>query len=82
MNDGQPHLPAPLMAQSSAVRFNELQSLRYHWGEAYELDLDNDEFVAARRDNGRELRAKTAEELRDLILADYSENKVPRGVDE
>jgi len=82
MNSGQPHLRASVMAQSSAVRFNELQSLRYHWGEAYSLDLDNDEFVAARRDNGRELRAKTAEELRALILADYSENKVPRGVDE
>ena len=82
MNGGQPHLLASVVARASAVQFNELQSLRYHWGEAYSLDLDNGEFVAARRDNGRELRAKTAAELRVLILADYSENKVSRGVDE
>jgi hypothetical protein len=70
------------MGQSSAVQFSQLQDLRFHWGEAYSIHLDNGEFVAARRDDLRELRARTAEGLRELIISDYSANKVPREVTE
>jgi hypothetical protein len=68
--------------QSSAERFSQLQDLRHNWGEVYELELVNGEFAAARRDNRRELRAKSAEALREMILIDYSENRAPRGVEQ
>jgi hypothetical protein len=67
---------------SSAERFSQLQDLRHNWGEVYELELVNGEFVAARRDNRRELRAKSADALREMIILDYSGNSVPRGVEQ
>jgi hypothetical protein len=70
------------MGEASDVRFRQLQDLRYHWGEAYSIDLDNGEFVASRRDNWRELRAAGTEELHEMIIIDYSENRIPRGVGE
>ena len=68
------------MGQQSSAVFSQLQYLRFNWGEAYDVNLDGSDFVAARRDNQRELRAQSAEGLRELVLIDYSENKVPREV--
>lgn len=66
------------MAHPSAARLTQLQNLRYHWGEAYEIELEDGEFIAVRRDNRRDLRSDSAEGLRNLIIADYSGRQVPR----
>jgi hypothetical protein len=46
-------------------------------GEAYKITWDG-KFRAARLDDGSELEADTAAELRELIIRDYSERRVPR----
>jgi hypothetical protein len=59
-------------------RGRELADLRWHWDEAYEITWDDGKFRAARLDDGTELEADTAGELRELILCNYSERRVPR----
>lgn len=55
----------------------KLAGLRWHWGDAYEITWAG-VFRAVRRDNGSVLTARSAEELRMLIRADYSYRPVPR----
>jgi hypothetical protein len=55
-----------------------LEALDWHWGEAYEITETAGEWRAVRRDNGRTLAATEAEDLRDLIKADYTKEPVPR----
>jgi hypothetical protein len=58
-----------------------LDELRWHWGEAYLIDCLSDyRWVAQRRDNRETLRADGPEELRDLIVADYTAQPVSRSV--
>jgi hypothetical protein len=65
------------MGSDQGVLFRQLQDLRFHWGEVYGIDRDGDEFVASH--DGRELRARTADGLRELIVADYRKNVMPCG---
>lgn len=62
---------------------NLLDSLRWHWGDAYLISFfEPDQWMAQRRDNRATLRAGTALGLRDLILADYTARPVPRQIDD
>jgi hypothetical protein len=58
---------------------DSLDDLRWHWGEAYVIGhLGPDLWLAQRRDNRKMLRASTAAELHDLIVADYDARPVGR----
>ena len=70
MTDGQrDYLPR--------LRGTELADLRWHWDEAYDITWDG-KFRAKRLDDGGELEADTAADLRELIIRNYSERRVPR----
>ena len=56
----------------------ELEDLRWHWDEAYQISWQDGRFRAGRLDGRGSLQAGTAQELRDLIRADYAERPVPR----
>lgn len=59
----------------------ELADLRWHYGGiggAYILHGSDEVWTATRTDNGATLFAKSADELRDKIRADYGANPVPR----
>jgi hypothetical protein len=58
-------------------RGRQLADLRWHWEEAYQITWDG-KFRAIRRDDGGKLEADTAEELRQRMIRDYSERRVPR----
>lgn len=56
-----------------------LESLSWHWGDAYAVSRPGpDVWLAQRLDTRETLRAETPVELRDLILADYTARPVPR----
>ena len=52
------------------ARAAALNDLDGRWGEAYDLAVTRDGWVARRLDNGRSLVASCAAELRALIAAD------------
>lgn len=57
-----------------------LLKLRHHWGSAFDIGCEYpDGWSAARLDGKRTLTARSAAELRALIIADYSAEPVPRG---
>jgi len=58
-----------------------LENLRWNWGEAYVIDHFGDyRWMAQRRDKRATLRADSPEELRNLIIADYTARPVPRQI--
>jgi len=61
----------------SRERGRELADLRWHWDEAYEITWDG-KFRAKRLNDGGELQADTAAELKELMICGYSERRVPR----
>lgn len=58
--------------------WHSLDSLQWHWGGAYKIIFTGYACVAQRRDrdDAGELIADTAEDLHDLIVADYAEQSV------
>lgn len=69
---------AEVTDDSTAVaRGMQLADLRWHWGDAYEINWAG-EVRAVRRDNGLALVAASADELRTLIRSDYTRRPVPR----
>ena len=56
----------------------ELDDLRWHWGDAYEVTEALGVWRAVRRDNQVALVASSAAELRSLIVADYTARPVIR----
>jgi len=60
------------------VRDRELEDMRWHWDQAYQIGRQDGRFRAHRLDGRGSLEAGTAQELRDLIRADYAERPVPR----
>ncbi len=58
-----------------------LRDLQWHWGETYQITGSGDRWLARRPDNGRLLVAAAPQELRDLIVADYTAQPVPRDCD-
>ena len=59
------------------IRASDLENLRWHWDEAYEITWD-DRFRARRLDNGGTLDADTAQDLRQQIRDDYIARPVHR----
>ena len=49
----------------------ELADLRHHWGSAYRLSCRRGQWRAVRKDTRETLTAGSAEELREVIRADY-----------
>ncbi len=58
-------------------RAKEMADLRWHWDEAYEITWDG-KFRAKRLDDGEVLEAETVADLRELIICNYTERRVPR----
>jgi len=63
--------------QLAGLRDGELEDLRWHWDEAYDITWDG-RFHARRLDGGGTLDAGTALELRQRIRDDYRARPVPR----
>ena len=59
-------------------RGSELDSLRFHWGAAYEIGYRLGQYRAVRRDDGSVVRADSADELLAAIREDYAVRPVPR----
>jgi hypothetical protein len=64
-------------------RPDELERLRWDWGELYSIaDIDG-EYCATRREGHNRslvLRADTVDDLRQKIVADYATNAAPKGL--
>jgi hypothetical protein len=71
---------AAASALEGTARAKALDALRFHWGDAYEIDYDEElGWWAERRDGlGGRLIAADPEELFRDIQADYALNPVPR----
>lgn len=66
-------------AASKALIESELESLRWNWGDAYDIGHDERGWRALRRDGlGDVLTVATPHELYKLITEDYSVKPVPR----
>jgi hypothetical protein len=59
------------------IRASDLENLRWHWDEAYEITWDG-RFRARRLDDGGAVDADTALELRQQIRDDYIARPVRR----
>ena len=58
-----------------------LETLVFHWGDAYRITNPlPGRWVAQRRDTRETLRTDSAEEMHNAILADYGKCPVPRDV--
>jgi hypothetical protein len=56
-----------------------LDALRYDWGDAYDIGVDDDQWQARRKDSkGGVIEAATPDQLRKLIIEDYTFLPVPR----
>src|SRR5258705_9611354 len=55
-----------------------LDDLRWHYGEAYLIELIGVRWVAQRRDSHATMSASSPDRLLDLIRADYAVHPVPR----
>ncbi len=58
-----------------------LESLSFHWADAYLISYARDRWVALRRDRHRFLTAGTLTGLETAIEADYRDHPVPRDFD-
>jgi hypothetical protein len=57
---------------------DELDELRWHWGDAYAINWLGSTWLAQRRDTGATLTADTPEALHERIKGDYTASPVPR----
>ncbi|HEV2370726.1 MAG TPA: hypothetical protein VGS19_01040 [Streptosporangiaceae bacterium] len=80
LEEQEPHTGGPLQEHQARVRGQQIENLRWHWGEAYKITWAEGAFRATRRDTGAEVSAGTAAEVHQLIRDDYSANPVPRDV--
>ena len=55
-----------------------LDDLRWHYGDAYLIELIGRRWVAQRRDSHATMSASSPDELLGLIRADYAAHPVPR----
>jgi hypothetical protein len=53
-------------------------ALSWNWGDAYFISWSEGWFIAQRRDDRSTFRRRTAEDLRDALLNDYSARPMPR----
>lgn len=59
---------------------DELGRLQWSWGSAYKIVGAWGTWLARRCDNGRLLSAGSPDQLRELLIDDYSASPVPREV--
>jgi hypothetical protein len=59
-------------------RAADLDDLRWHYGEAYLIELLGGRWVAQRRDSHATVSAGSPDQLLGLIRADYAAHPVPR----
>ena len=57
---------------------SELETLRHHWGSAYDIGVHRGTWQAARRDTREVLTAEDPDALFQAIRADYAASPVPR----
>jgi hypothetical protein len=55
-----------------------LADLQWHWGQAYKITGNEQQWIAERRDNRRILIASGPNGLRELIITDYTAEPVAR----
>ena len=55
-----------------------LDDLRWHYGEAYLIELIGGRWIAQRRDSHATMSADSPDQLLGLIRADYAARPVPR----
>lgn len=55
-----------------------LDDLRWHYGEAYLIELIGDRWIAQRQDSHATMSAGSPDQLLGLIRADYAARPVPR----
>lgn len=68
----------PAQRDGGAYPQAELENLRWHWGEAFDITRTLGMFRAVRRDDGAAVCAPTADRLLAEISADYQARPVPR----
>jgi hypothetical protein len=56
----------------------DLDDLRWHYGEAYLIELIGERWIAQRRDSHGTMSAGNPDQLLGLIRADYATHPVPR----
>jgi hypothetical protein len=72
----------PAAARRAGSRHpRKVATARSSWGSAYQVSYAAGKLRAYRRDGGAGLPAGSAEDLHDLIVADYEARKVPREFD-
>jgi hypothetical protein len=59
-------------------RTADLDDLRWHYGEAYLIELIGGRWIAQRRDSHATMSAEGPDQLLGLIRADYAAHPVPR----
>ena len=64
------------MRMAHAQARDALTDLQWHWGEAYLITGMGRQWLAQRRDDGQTLTAGGPEELRTLIIEDYTARPV------
>ena len=75
-DDSRPRLRA---TERLGQQNRDLEWLRHHWGSAYDIAAEGDHWSAARLDGtGTPLAARSAAELRALIVENYTTRPVPR----
>lgn len=58
---------------------NDLDALRWHWGDAYVINWAHGQFTAVRRDGrGDLLHSRSTRAMYDVLAADYHACPVPR----
>jgi hypothetical protein len=67
----------PVADHEARERGHQLASLRFHWGDAYEITWQDGAFQAVRRDGGPPLRAASHTGLSELLMEDYLARPVP-----
>ena len=58
----------------------DLDELRWHWDEAYLIDLIGSRWIAQRRDSHATISADSPVSLLDLIRVDYARHPVSRRI--
>jgi len=56
----------------------QLDDLRLHWDDAYDISHDGTMYVAKRKDNDKTLSAMDAIDLREMIRDNYARSPVSR----
>jgi hypothetical protein len=68
----------PVADHEARERGHLLASLRFHWGDAYEITWQDSMFQAARRDGGPPVQSPTHTGIGELIMENFLARPVPQ----